>query len=549
MELRQVGKFRIVDKLGQGAMGEVFRALDPVLGREVAIKVVTGKLSADEGARLRFQREAQSAAQLNHPNIITVYDFGEEQGMAFMAMELLEGSDLRELLAEGKVASLEDKLAIMEQILDGLAFAHAKGVVHRDLKPGNVHVLPNGQVKIMDFGLARRAQDGAATGVIMGTPYYMAPEQVRGERATARSDIFSLGAMFYEMLGGKRPFPGPTIPAVLFAVVHRDPEPLAAVAPDVSEGLAAVVMRALSKTPEARYADAGEMLQALRVAWAGGDAAAAGAGPAWAAADQTPARALSPAFSALPDTPVDLRAAVEEIDQYLADRVPPLVVADSVAVFVEAPVEGAAAELQGWAERQQAMQPDLPLVDLLFHALRKLSVIGEFHLVEGEQLLGFLRAVGAGARRGLPPGRRPRPLPSRAVSPRRVGDGQQRPDRDDAAPRGASADRARSRPRDARPAAALAPRAAPAPGGHRPGTGGRHRAPARGVAGDRRRRHRGEEREGARGPPAPPPRRRRRVRRRAGLPQPRPGARGLGAAEGDRVRQPPTSAPPTRSRR
>ena len=404
MELRQVGKFKIVDKLGQGAMGEVFRALDPVLGREVAIKVVTGKLSADEGARVRFQREAQSAAQLNHPNIITVYDFGEEQGMAFMAMELLEGSDLRELLAEGKVASLEDKLAIMEQILDGLAFAHAKGVVHRDLKPGNVHVLPNGQVKIMDFGLARRAQDGAATGVIMGTPYYMAPEQVRGERATARSDIFSLGAMFYEMLGGKRPFPGPTIPAVLFAVVHRDPEPLAAVAPDVSEGLAAVVMRALSKTPEARYADAGEMLQALRVAWAGGDAAAAGAGSAWAAADQTPARALSPAFSALPDTPVDLRAAVEEIDQYLADRVPPLVVADSVAVFVEAPVEGAAAELQGWAERQQAMQPDLPLVDLLFHALRKLSVIGEFHLVEGEQLLGFLRAVGQALAEACPPG-------------------------------------------------------------------------------------------------------------------------------------------------
>ena len=294
MELSQVGKFKIVDKLGQGAMGEVFRALDPVLGREVAIKVVTGKLSADEGARLRFQREAQSAAQLNHPNIITVYDFGEEQGMAFMAMELLEGSDLRELLAQGKVESLEDKLAIMEQILDGLAFAHAKGVVHRDLKPGNVHVLPNGQIKIMDFGLARRAQDGAATGVIMGTPYYMAPEQAQGERATSRTDIFSLGAMFYEMLSGKRPFTGPSIPAVLFAVAHRDPEPLASLAPDLPPGLATVVTRALSKMPEDRYADATEMLQALRVAWAGGDVAAAGAAPAFAAADQTPARALPP---------------------------------------------------------------------------------------------------------------------------------------------------------------------------------------------------------------------------------------------------------------
>ncbi len=404
MELSQVGKFKIVDKLGQGAMGEVFRALDPVLGREVAIKVVTGKLSADEGARLRFQREAQSAAQLNHPNIITVYDFGEEQGMAFMAMELLEGSDLRELLAQGKVESLEDKLAIMEQILDGLAFAHAKGVVHRDLKPGNVHVLPNGQIKIMDFGLARRAQDGAATGVIMGTPYYMAPEQAQGERATSRTDIFSLGAMFYEMLSGKRPFTGPSIPAVLFAVAHRDPEPLASLAPDLPPGLAAVVTRALSKVPEDRYADATEMLRALRVAWAGGDVAAAGAAPAFAAADQTPARALPPALSALPDTPFDLRSALEEIDQYLADRVPPLMVADSVAVFLETPVESGAAELLGWAERQQAVQPDLPLVDLLFHALHKLSVIGEFHLVDGERLLVFLRGAGAALVQACEPG-------------------------------------------------------------------------------------------------------------------------------------------------
>src|SRR5512144_1740919 len=174
MELTQVGKFKIVGKLGQGAMGEVFRALDPVLGREVAIKVVTGKLSEDERARERFQREAQAAATLNHPNIITVYDFGEEQGQAFMAMELLEGQDLRDLLAKGTLTTLEGKVAIMEQILDGLAFAHSKGVVHRDLKPGNVHVLPSGQVKVMDFGLARRVKDTGATGVVMGTPYYMA---------------------------------------------------------------------------------------------------------------------------------------------------------------------------------------------------------------------------------------------------------------------------------------------------------------------------------------------------------------------------------------
>jgi serine/threonine-protein kinase len=404
MELSQVGKFKIVGKLGHGAMGEVFRALDPVLGREVAIKVVTGKLSEDERARDRFQREAQAAAQLNHPNIITVYDFGEEQGMAYMAMELLEGQDLRELLAKGTLTRLDDKVAIMEQILDGLAFAHAGGVVHRDLKPGNVHVLPNGQIKVMDFGLARRTEDAASTGVIRGTPYYMAPEQARGERATARSDIFSLGAMFYEMLSGHRPFTGPTIPAVLFAVAHREPPPLGERVPDLPPGLGIVVMKALSKAPEARYADAAEMLEAMRVAWAGGEVAAAPPGAAGDASDTSPARALGPALSARPDTKAELRAAIQEIEDYLADRVPPLMVADSVGTFAGASVEGAAAEIGSWAERQLRLMPDLPLVDVLFHALHKLGVIGEFHLVEKEKLIAFLRAVGEELAAACPPG-------------------------------------------------------------------------------------------------------------------------------------------------
>ncbi len=404
MELTQVGKFKIVGKLGQGAMGEVFRALDPVLGREVAIKVVTGKLSEDERARDRFLREAQAAAKLNHPNIITVYDFGEEQGQAFMAMELLEGQDLRELLAKGTLTSLEAKVAIMEQILDGLAFAHSKGVVHRDLKPGNVHVLPNGQIKVMDFGLARRTEDASSTGVIRGTPYYMAPEQARGERSTTRSDVFSLGAMFYEVLSGYRPFTGPTIPAVLFAVAHREPPPLEERVPDIPPGLAIVVMRALAKAPEARYADAEQMLQALRVAWAGGEVAAAPPGSAGDPVDTSPARTLGPALSSLPDTPPEMRAAIQEIEDYLADRVPPLMVADSVGTFAGAPTEGAAAEIGSWAERQQQVAPDLPFVDLLFHALHKLGVIGEFQLVEKDRLIGFLRAVGEELAAACPPG-------------------------------------------------------------------------------------------------------------------------------------------------
>ncbi len=402
MELSQVGKYTIVEKIGAGAMGEVFRAHDPVLGRDVAIKVVLGKLSEDAGARERFQREARAAAQLNHPNIITVYDFGEERGMAYMAMELLEGHDLRELLAAGKLRALEDKLAMMEQILDGLAFAHAKGVMHRDLKPGNVHVLPNGQIKIMDFGLARRAQDAAASGVVMGTPYYMAPEQAEGERATARSDIFSLGAMFYEMLAGRRPFTGGTIPAVLFAVVHRDPEPLGKVTSELPTGIVAMVMRSLAKDPQARHADASEMLKALRVAWAGGELAAEEA--AFAADDPTPARALGEPLSALADTTAEMRAELAEIEQYLADRVPPLMVTDSVAAFLATPVRAAAAEIRAWADKRQAAQPDLPLVDVLYHALHKLSVIGELALADNEKLLPFLRSVGATLAAACPPG-------------------------------------------------------------------------------------------------------------------------------------------------
>ncbi len=407
MQLAQVGKYRIIEKLGHGAMGEVFRAHDPALGRDVAIKILADRLSGDDAARLRFQREARSAAQLNHPNIITVYDFGEEQGMAYMAMELLEGADLRELIEQRRVGGLEDRLGIMEQILEGLSFAHSRGVFHRDLKPGNIHVLPNGQVKIMDFGLARRAQDAAATGVVMGTPYYMAPEQAQGERPTAQTDIFSVGALFYELLSGKRPFTGPTIAAVVFAVVNRDPEPLSVVAPELPPGLDSFVTRALAKAPESRYADASEMLHALHVAVEGGNIPQTPNRAAVLSADEAPARPMGPPLSARPDTSYELKAAISEIEDFLADRVPPLMVADSVSVFQGAPAEGAAAELWNWAGRQQALDPGvLPLAELLFHALHKLGVIGELDLVEREPQLDFLRSVGETLAAACPPNER-----------------------------------------------------------------------------------------------------------------------------------------------
>jgi len=262
-----LGKYSIAGKIGQGAMGEVYKARDTVLNRMVAVKTIApaAALRWDESLTERFRREAQAAAGLNHPNIITVHDFGEEDGTFYMAMELLEGSDLSEVVRRRALPRLEDRLGVIEQICDGVAFAHAHRVVHRDLKPANIHLLPNGRVKIMDFGLARSGEmDATRSGGILGTPYYMAPEQVRGERTDARSDVFSLGALFYELLSGRRAFPAETIHAVLFQVLEREPEPLEKLDPAISPALAAVVRRALDKAPDQRYQDAGEMREALR---------------------------------------------------------------------------------------------------------------------------------------------------------------------------------------------------------------------------------------------------------------------------------------------
>src|SRR5215212_5759120 len=205
MEGQKVGKYRIVAKIGSGAMGEVYRAHDAILNRDVAVKTMAEMYAADEQLVERFRREAQSVARLNHPNIVTVYDFGEEQGRFYLAMELLEGTDLKELIAARSLSDLWDQLDVMEQIAEGVAYAHRQGVVHRDLKPANIRVLPSGRVKVMDFGLARiGTSEMTRAGTVMGTPNYMSPEQVKGAGADARSDVFSLGAMSYELLSGRK---------------------------------------------------------------------------------------------------------------------------------------------------------------------------------------------------------------------------------------------------------------------------------------------------------------------------------------------------------
>jgi predicted Ser/Thr protein kinase len=287
MQIEQIGKYRVLAKIGQGAMGDVYKGHDPTLNRDVAIKTITASLGAEDDIRKRFLREAQSAARLNHPNIITVYDYGEEQGKIFMAMELLEGRDLKDLIAQNKLGDLHQKLDLMEQMADGLAFAHAHDLIHRDVKPANIHVQPTGQVKILDFGLARfSSSEMTRTGMVMGTPHYMSPEQVRGEKVDARSDIFSLGAVFYEVLSGHKPFDGDSMHTVLYHVMQDDPQPLRKWV-DVPPMLVELVERSLIKDPTRRIQRAvhlGDGVRAVRTALAEGREAEArldsdGAGP------------------------------------------------------------------------------------------------------------------------------------------------------------------------------------------------------------------------------------------------------------------------------
>ena len=273
---QRIGKYEIVGKLGQGAMGEVFRAHDPVLNRAVAVKRISAGLDADEMVRKRFQREAQSAALLSHPNIITVYELGIEGDQLFMAMELLDGVDLKHAIAARQM-TLDEKIGVVQQICEGLAFAHAHDIVHRDLKPANIHILPGGKVKIMDFGLARLSgSEMTTTGMVMGTPHYMSPEQVKGQKADARSDIFALGCVFYELLSGHKPFDAESMHGVLYKIMQEEPTPVREAAPGTPEALAHIVEKALAKNPDERFPNAGDLLVALRQARSG---SLAGRGP------------------------------------------------------------------------------------------------------------------------------------------------------------------------------------------------------------------------------------------------------------------------------
>jgi Tol biopolymer transport system component len=273
----RLGAYEIVGSIGAGGMGEVYRARDPRLGRDVAIKVLPASFAQDAGRVRRFEKEARAAGALNHPNLVTVFDVGSHDGSPFLVMELLEGATLKEVLAKHPLA-VAKAVDYAVQMAVGLSAAHEGGTVHRDLKPANVFVTRDGRVKILDFGLAKLSQPlvgesgdseavtasrGTESGAILGTAGYMSPEQVAGQAADARSDIFSFGAVLYEMVSGRRAFQGPTTVDTLSAILNQDPPELARVNGPVPPALERIVRHCLEKEPSRRFRSAHDLAFAL----------------------------------------------------------------------------------------------------------------------------------------------------------------------------------------------------------------------------------------------------------------------------------------------
>ncbi len=259
---KSIGGYRILERIGKGAMGVVYSALDEQQSRRVAIKVMMADLEGDPETRERFYREAKVAGRLQHRNLISVYDMGEEDGRLYMVMELLRGDTLNDYLKRVHALSLETTLDFMSQMCEGLAVAHVHGIVHRDIKPGNIFVQDDGSVKVLDFGVARLADSNmTASGFIVGTPDFMSPEQARGAEIDQRSDIFSTGAVCYYMLSGRKPFAATDLPAVLHKVEAEDPLPLTE--REAPAGLSKIVWKALAKSVTRRYQELGELLTDL----------------------------------------------------------------------------------------------------------------------------------------------------------------------------------------------------------------------------------------------------------------------------------------------
>ncbi len=263
---RTIGRYEVIERVGRGGMGVLYRGRDPVLDREVAIKVMAGDFSTDEAARTRFFREARASARLQHRNIVTVYEFAEDNGSPYIAMEFLRGQSLAQRLQTGSPMPLVQKLDIVIQLLTGLHYAHEQGIVHRDVKPPNIWLLDDGTIKLLDFGIAKiAASTMTSAGSVLGSAFYMAPEQVAGREVDGRADVFAAGVVLYEMLSGHRPFEAESPTAVMLKIINEEPQPITRFCPDLPPGIVSSVMKALSKDPAHRYAHAGDFAAELKL--------------------------------------------------------------------------------------------------------------------------------------------------------------------------------------------------------------------------------------------------------------------------------------------
>jgi eukaryotic-like serine/threonine-protein kinase len=309
--VEKVSRYEITGELGKGAMGRVYKAVDPTIGRTVALKTMrldVHGLETDEMLR-RFKNEARLAGVLNHANIVTIYDAGEQDGLFYIAMEYIEGVTLHSVLNERKTLAPEEIINISKQVCAGLDHAHHHGVIHRDVKPANIMLEPDGVAKIMDFGIAKSGGGGVtSTGQVLGTPNYMAPEQVRGHVLDGRTDLFSFGVMLYEMTTGEKPFAGTNVTTIIYKIINESPTPPRELDVTIHPGLDKVIMKALAKKPDDRYQTGAELardLQNYKSLGANTDStqeipsgsypAPTGAAPAKAPAKPAAARAAAPA--------------------------------------------------------------------------------------------------------------------------------------------------------------------------------------------------------------------------------------------------------------
>lgn len=260
MSEQAIGRYKVLERIGRGGMGVLYRGVDPVLDREVAIKVMAGDFSEDdEGARSRFFREARAAARLQHRNIVTVFEFAEEGGVPYIVMEFLRGQSLAARMAVEPALTLDEMLDIASQLCTGLQFAHDNGVVHRDVKPANVWLRADRTVKLLDFGIAKlSASTVTRHGDVLGSACYMSPEQLAGGAIDGRADVFSTGVVLYEMLAHRKPFDAESPTAVLLQIMQEEPTPIDRLVPGLPAALVAALERALKKSADARYQTAGD---------------------------------------------------------------------------------------------------------------------------------------------------------------------------------------------------------------------------------------------------------------------------------------------------